>query len=81
MGKISEIFGKRSATISGESTVEVQQTSQQLHTPYAQRGAQRHAGKDCEHEANDPVLQINLQVGFVHLCGLLSLEFRESSDK
>jgi hypothetical protein len=40
MGKISEIFGKRSATISGESTVEVQSTSQQLHTPYAQRGAQ-----------------------------------------
>ncbi|HEY2014361.1 MAG TPA: hypothetical protein VGH38_12715 [Bryobacteraceae bacterium] len=40
MGKISEILGKRSATITGESTVEVQQTSQQLHTPYAQRSAQ-----------------------------------------
>jgi hypothetical protein len=44
MGKISEIFGKRSATITGESTVEVQQTSQQLHTPYAQRGAQHAQG-------------------------------------
>ena len=44
MGKISEIFGKRSATISGESTVEVQHTSQQLHTPYAQRGAQHAQG-------------------------------------
>ena len=40
MGKISEIFGKRSATITGEATVEVQSTSQQLRTPYAQRGAQ-----------------------------------------
>jgi hypothetical protein len=40
MGKISEILGKRSATISGEATVEVQSTSQQLHTPYAQRGSQ-----------------------------------------
>lgn len=44
MGKISEIFGKRSATISGESTVEVQQTSQQLHTPYAQRGTEHVQG-------------------------------------
>ena len=44
MGKISEIFGKRSATISGESTVEVQQTAQQLHTPYAQKGSQHAQG-------------------------------------
>ena len=40
MGKISEIIGKRSANITGEATVEVQSTSQQLHTPYAQRTAQ-----------------------------------------
>jgi len=40
MGKISEILGKRSATITGESSVEVENTSQQLHTPYAQRGVQ-----------------------------------------
>ncbi|MCX6631979.1 MAG: hypothetical protein NTW28_30590 [Candidatus Solibacter sp.] len=44
MGKISEILGKRSATISGEATVEVQTTSQQLRTPYAQKGAQHTQG-------------------------------------
>ncbi len=44
MGKISEILGKRSATISGEATVEVQSTSQQLHTPYAQKGPQHSQG-------------------------------------
>jgi len=44
MGKISEIFGKRSASISGEATVQVQSTSQQLRTPYAQRGAQHSQG-------------------------------------
>jgi len=40
MGKISEIFGKRSANITGEATVEVQNTSQQLRTQYTQRGVQ-----------------------------------------
>lgn len=40
MGKITELFGKRSASITGEATVEVQATSQQLHTPYAPRGAE-----------------------------------------
>ncbi len=44
MGKISEILGKRSATVTGESTIEVQNTSQQLHTPYAQRGVQHSQG-------------------------------------
>ena len=44
MGKISEILGKRSASITGEATVEVQSTSQQLRTPYAQRGAQHSQG-------------------------------------
>ncbi len=44
MGKISEILGKRSATVTGEATVEVQNTSQQLHTPYAQRGVQHSQG-------------------------------------
>jgi hypothetical protein len=44
MGKISEILGKRSATVTGESSVEVQNTTQQLHTPYAQRGAQHAQG-------------------------------------
>jgi hypothetical protein len=40
MGKISEIIGHRSATVTGEATVEVQSTSQQIRTPYAQRGVQ-----------------------------------------
>jgi hypothetical protein len=40
MGKLTEIMGKRSANITGEATVEVQSTSQQLRTPYAQRVAQ-----------------------------------------
>jgi hypothetical protein len=40
MGKITELFGKRSASITGEATVEVQATSQQLHTPYAPRGVE-----------------------------------------
>jgi hypothetical protein len=44
MGKISEILGKRSANISGEATVEVQSTSQQLRTPYAQRANQHNQG-------------------------------------
>ena len=40
MGKISEIIGKRSATITGQATVEVQSTMQQIHTPYALHNAQ-----------------------------------------
>jgi hypothetical protein len=40
MNKISEIIGKRSATVTGEVTVEVQSTSQELQTPYAQKHAQ-----------------------------------------
>jgi hypothetical protein len=44
MGKISEILGKRSANITGESTVEVQSTSQQIRTQYAQRNSQHTQG-------------------------------------
>jgi hypothetical protein len=40
MGKISEIIGKRSANVSGEITIEVQNTNQQLKTPYSASGAQ-----------------------------------------
>ncbi len=40
MGKITELVGKRSAAVTGEATVEVQNTNQQLHTAYVQRGAQ-----------------------------------------
>jgi hypothetical protein len=44
MGKITELFGKRSANITGEATVEVQNTVQTLKTPYAQRGVQHTQG-------------------------------------
>jgi hypothetical protein len=40
MGKITEILGKRSASLTGEATVVVQSTSQQLRTPYAPGAAQ-----------------------------------------
>ena len=40
MNKIAEIFGKRSAAVTGEVSVEVQSTSQELQTPYAQKRAQ-----------------------------------------
>jgi hypothetical protein len=39
MGKISEIIGKRSANVTGEITVEVPSSQQQLHTPYSQTSA------------------------------------------
>jgi hypothetical protein len=45
MGKISEIIGKRAANVTGQATVEVQSSSQQLlHTPYEQRRASHSAG-------------------------------------
>jgi hypothetical protein len=39
MGQISEILGKRSATVTGEMMVEVGQTKQSLKTPWADRQA------------------------------------------
>lgn len=48
MGKITELVGKRSATVTGESTVEVQNTSQQLHTAYVQRGNAEHTQSGAE---------------------------------
>jgi hypothetical protein len=42
MGKITEILGKRSANLTGEATVEVQNTSQQLKTAYV-AGTAQHA--------------------------------------
>jgi hypothetical protein len=44
MGKISEIIGKRSQTLTGETTVEVQSTNQQLKTQYTNRAAQHSQG-------------------------------------
>lgn len=37
MGKISEIIGKRAANVTGEATVDVENTSQQLRTSYQER--------------------------------------------
>jgi hypothetical protein len=45
MGKISEIIGQRAATVSGETTVEVQSGSQKLHTDYSTTAA-AHAETD-----------------------------------
>jgi len=39
MGKISEIIGKRSASMTGEITVEVPSSQQRLQTPYSQSNA------------------------------------------
>jgi hypothetical protein len=47
MGKISEIIGKRAANVTGELTVEVENSHQQLRTPYAQRDA-HHAQAGAE---------------------------------
>ena len=44
MGKLTEIMGKRSQAITGEATVEVQQTSQQLKTNYVNKGVQHSQG-------------------------------------
>lgn len=47
MGKITQIIGKRSANLSGEATVEVQSSVQQLRTAYSDRNAQ-HADAGSE---------------------------------
>jgi hypothetical protein len=39
MGKLSEIIGKRSATVTGETTIEVQSGDQQLRTAYSNKTA------------------------------------------
>ena len=39
MGKISEIIGKRAATVTGETTIEVQSGNQQLRTAYTSKTA------------------------------------------
>jgi hypothetical protein len=65
MGKISEILGKRSAAITGEATVEVQTTSQQLRTPYAQKGAQHtQAGAEINRDEVPVALQPYVQQYF-----------------
>ncbi|HEV3201293.1 MAG TPA: hypothetical protein VGZ73_25510 [Bryobacteraceae bacterium] len=65
MGKISEIFGKRSANITGEATVEVQNTSQQLRTQYTQRGVQHtQSGAQINRDEIPVVLQTYVEQYF-----------------
>ena len=65
MGKISEILGKRSANLTGEATVEVQSTSQQLRTPYANKGAQHsQAGAEIRRDEVPVALQPMVQQYF-----------------
>ena len=47
MGKISEIIGKRAATVTGETTIEVQSGNQQLRTAYSSKAA-AHAEADSD---------------------------------
>jgi hypothetical protein len=68
MGKISELIGKRSAALTGESTVEVQNTSQQLHTAYVQRGAEHgQAGAEINRDEIPVALQPYVQQYFDQL--------------
>lgn len=51
MGKISEIIGKRSANVTGEVTIEVQSTKQQLKTPYSvSRAAHTQSGGEINRD-------------------------------
>jgi hypothetical protein len=65
MGKISEIIGKRAANVSGEVTVEVQNSNQQLRTPYAQSAAHHaDAGGEIHRDEVPVALQAYVQQYF-----------------
>ncbi|HZT30423.1 MAG TPA: hypothetical protein VFA33_11095 [Bryobacteraceae bacterium] len=65
MGKISEIIGKRSANVSGEVTVEVQSSNQQLKTPYAQKSVHHaESGGEINRDEVPVVLQPYVQQYF-----------------
>lgn len=58
MGKITEIFGKRAATISGETMVEVQSGNQQLRTSYSEQAATHgEAASDISRDQIPPALE------------------------
>jgi hypothetical protein len=68
MGKISELIGKRSAAVTGEATVEVQTTSQQLHTAYVKSGAEHsQAGAEIDRDEIPVALQPYVQQYFDQL--------------
>jgi hypothetical protein len=65
MGKISEIIGKRAANVSGELTVEVENSNPQLRTPYAQRDAHHaEAGGEINRDEVPVALQAYVQQYF-----------------
>jgi hypothetical protein len=68
MGKISELIGKRSAAVTGEATVEVQTTSQQLHTAYVKSGAEHsQTGAEIDRDEIPVALQPYVQQYFDQL--------------
>jgi hypothetical protein len=58
MGKISEIIGKRAATVSGETTIEVQSGNQQLRTAYSNTTA---AHGEADSDVNRDEIPVALQ--------------------
>jgi hypothetical protein len=58
MGRISEIIGKRAATVTGETMVEVQSGNQQLRTAYSEKSATHgDANSDLNRDEIPPALQ------------------------
>jgi hypothetical protein len=65
MGKISEIIGKRAANVTGEVTVEVENSNRELRTPYAQRDAHHaQAGGEINRDEVPVALQSYVQQYF-----------------
>jgi hypothetical protein len=65
MGKISEIIGKRSANVSGEVTVEVNSSKQQIRTQYSESKASHgEAGGEINRDEVPPALQQYVQQYF-----------------
>ncbi|MEX2263115.1 MAG: hypothetical protein WD696_14260 [Bryobacteraceae bacterium] len=68
MGKISEIIGKRSASVTGDITIEVQSSRQQLKTPYSQRNAAHvEAGGEISRDEIPVIYQHYVQQYFEHV--------------
>jgi hypothetical protein len=65
MGKISEIIGKRSANVSGEVTVEVNSSKQQIRTPYSEsKATHSESGGEINRDEVPPALQQYVQQYF-----------------
>ena len=65
MGKISEIIGKRAANVTGEVTVEVENSNRQVRTPYAQSDAHHaQAGGEINRDEVPVALQAYVQQYF-----------------